>query len=292
MGSHDNYYNNYMINSHVGAYNTQFSASKQHPNYESVNPAAQYEHGYDWMSNSNDVNIQSHDMFAYGNGPQTYMPENEWALQDVSGGMTNMNTAIDWSHVFPATDGYPVPTRYTQSPPYGSEMMLQTTESSLPVDISPSYTGQYVDSWGTALSVTPPNEFHSSGSDEGSDDTHSNLVHINDFHQQTAQRIAPITPPRSAVEERAPPVPLKTSYYRSRIIKGTKNPEAIKSGLATSSPIPVPARPVATGPLMVQKKRKACSSCKRRKVSCAVPAGSHKCNQCLRTGDECDSLSQ
>jgi hypothetical protein len=97
MASHDNYYNDYMINSHISAYNAQLSASKQHPNYESINPGAHYEHGYDWMSNVNDVNVHGHDMFAYENASQTYMPENEWAFQNVPGGMANMDTMIDWS---------------------------------------------------------------------------------------------------------------------------------------------------------------------------------------------------
>lgn len=166
---------------------------------------------------------------------------------------------------------------------------LQTM--SPPMTISPnysSYTNQFPQSWGSNLSTTPPNEYHSSGSDGGSDDIHSQIPLNYSSAPPSGQwqpTPIPITPElQEEIEPEPSPEVGKQSYYRPRHLQNVSN--IARSLVREEGALPPRNRaPVLS---IITKKKKACTSCKRRKISCAPPTVGVKCNQCQRTGSECD----
>lgn len=178
--------------------------------------------------------------------------------------------------------------RYTQSIPQGGDSIMPGLTMSSPVNINSSYAGPYPRSWNSELSVTPPNEYHSSGSDGGSDDLHSQFLNFDSPKGSGSSRQSSASPPTSTIEVQPVPIPAKPSYYRSRLDKAASKAQPAAVDLPAPAKAVPAATPACAPQLMVQKKRKACGACKRRKVSCGVPAAGSKCNQCLRTGADCD----
>jgi hypothetical protein len=159
--------------------------------------------------------------------------------------------------------------------------------------ISPNYsnyTHQYPQSWASNLSTTPPNEYHSSGSDGGSDDTHPHISPVYPPPRLPA-------PPETRPEFQDEPEPdhsgevSKKSYYKPRHLKNVSNiTRSLVRDEDVFSPRPNVTTPRVSAPTanIVSKKKKACSSCKKRKISCAPPTVGVKCNQCQRGGLDCD----
>lgn len=223
---------------------------------------------------------------------------------------------------------------------------LTTTTTTLPVDINPSRTSHDAYAYGqrmgscdnSELSLTPPHEYHSSGSDGGSDDIHSHLVPVRKPLQQQLQyqqyqqstqmdnnmRRGEASPTFSmnattsvngsgmgtgnviaGTHAQPNPVPPRTervernertekpSYYRSPIMKQASKAQGhlvgVTAGEADHNSHKRQHLPAMPTTISVQKRKKACSSCRRRKIPCGTPMpGSNKCNQCSRNGVECD----
>jgi hypothetical protein len=167
--------------------------------------------------------------------------------------------------------------------------------TSPPMTITPNYANQYPQSWASNLSTTPPNEYHSSGSDGGSDDTHSHIPPVHPPATPTVQWLPAPTDTRPEFQDEPEPDNSgevgKKSYYRPRHLKNVSNiTRSLVRDEDALSPRPngvTPRVPIPTVNI-ISKKKKACSSCKKRKISCAPPTVGVKCNQCQRTGLECD----
>jgi len=192
----------------------------------------------------------------------------------------------------------PQPTYTYQQVPYpqGNHVSMgmynQEPTMSPPMAISPhysAYSNQFPQSCGSSLSTTPPNEYHSSGSDGGSDDVHSHgplSFPSASPHEQWRPAPAPITPePQEEPEPESSSHSGKKSYYRPRHLQNVSN--ITRSLVRDEGALP---RPRAHAPAVniILKKKKACTSCKKRKISCAPPTVGVKCNQCQRTGYDCD----
>jgi hypothetical protein len=224
---------------------------------------------------------------------------------------------------------------------------ITTTTTTLPVDInssrSPSEAYAYGNGIGgsdnSELSLTPPHEYHSSGSDGGSDDIHSHLIPGRKPLQQQYQprqyqhftqlennaHKGEIFSPTFAInidanvngigignetmnastngqlDQAQPHAPRherherteKPSYYRSPMMKlaSKTHGHMVGSTAAEAGPNVHKRQPSQAMPttISVPKRRKACSSCRKRKIPCGTPMpGSNKCNQCSRNGVECD----
>jgi len=165
---------------------------------------------------------------------------------------------------------------------------VQGMTMSSPVTINSAYPNPYPRSWNSELSITPPNEYHSSGSDGGSDDLHSQFLNFESPKGSGSSRQSSASPPVGTIEVQPVPVPAKPSYYRNHLDKVAPKGQAVPVDMPAPTMTVAAATSPCVPPLAVQKKRKACGACKRRKVSCGVPASGSKCNQCLRTGAECD----
>lgn len=160
---------------------------------------------------------------------------------------------------------------------------------SSPVTINPAYANQHPRGWDSDLSVTPPNEYHSSGSDEGSDDFHSSeYLSFDTPTDPGSSRQGSASPSVGTVTVPPLPEPVKPSYYRNRLEKIAPKAQALVNSVATPKVTVPTSKPACTPSIVIQKKKKSCSNCKRRKVGCGGAAPGHKCNQCERTGAECD----
>ena len=169
---------------------------------------------------------------------------------------------------------------------------------STPVTINPNYlsnTNQYPQSWASNLSTTPPNEYHSSGSDGGSDDTHLHNPPTHPLLTPTAQWLP--APTATSPEFQDEPEPDysgevgKKSYYRPRHLKNVSNiTRSLVREQDALSPPPTGANARVSVPTVniISKKKKACTTCKKRKIACGSPTVGVKCNQCQRAGLECD----
>jgi hypothetical protein len=171
---------------------------------------------------------------------------------------------------------------------HGGDVFMQEMTMSSPVTINSAYPNTYPRNWNSGLSITPPNEYHSSGSDGGSDDLHSQFLNFESPKGSGSSRQSSASPPVGTIEVEHIPVAMKPSYYRNNLDKVASKGQAVTVDRVPQTMTVVAGGSACAPPLAVQKKRKACGTCKRRKVSCGVPASGSKCNQCLRTGAECD----
>ncbi|CAG7854802.1 SubName: Full=Uncharacterized protein {ECO:0000313/EMBL:CCA68687.1} [Serendipita indica DSM 11827] len=167
---------------------------------------------------------------------------------------------------------------------YGDYNTVPRIHTSSPMDITPAFSSLDESArWYSGASSTPPNEDISSGSDGGSDDHH--VMHVSPSPPHVPAH--PSTPPReptSATQETSAIKPSKSSYYRSRVALPTSHPTPVQQSALTGSARAGP-KGALSGLGFVNRKVKACSSCKRRKVPCAVPFPGGRCNQCLLKPD-------
>lgn len=125
-----------------------------------------------------------------------------------------------------------------------------------------------------AVYTTPPTPFSASGA-SNIQPPYVNGSPNRSPQQRGAIRSSPYYRPHPTVTPPAPMPPSRAGRGSSASVAG----EPIVPRL--------PSIPVA--PIVRKKGKSACSTCKKRKISCAAPSpGSVTCNQCLRTGTVCD----
>lgn len=292
MDAYNPYSPLYLTQEQIDAYNAQFPPQKPIEEPVAIDPTQAYNQAYLWNQvDQSYVGMMEQQQYLVVQPEQTIISNDLWQQQLDYSNASNAQYLETWAP-------QPQPTYPYQLEPYPhmnpGDMGLynQVPMMSPPMTISTSYsacTNELPQSWASNLSTTPPNEYHSSGSDGGSDDLHHS--HGPPGYPSAAPNghwhpaPTPITP---EPEEEPVPEPsstaIKKSFYRPRHLQNVSN---ITRSLVRQEGA-VPPRPQPHTTTIICKKKKACSSCKKRKISCAPPTVGVKCNQCQRTGYECD----